>query len=112
MLSCVQFFATPWTVSRHAPLSIGFPRQEYWSGFPFPPPGDVPDPGIEPKFLVSPPSAGDFFFFPFTTEPPEKPKEVLSYENKIITAKSGNYCNQKQIFQCERDLINCFSQTT
>ena len=111
MLSCVQFFATPWTVSRQGPLSIGFPRQEYWSGFPFPPPGDVPDPGIEPKFLVSPPSAGDFFF-PFTTEPTEKPKEMLSYENKIITAKSGNYCQKIQILQCERNLINCFSQTT
>ena len=40
--------ATPWTVARQAPLSVGFPRQEYWSGLPFPPPGDLPDPGIEP----------------------------------------------------------------
>ena len=40
---------TPWTVARQAPLSMGFPRQEYWSGLPFPPPGDLPDPGIEPE---------------------------------------------------------------
>ena len=40
-------FAPPWTVASQAPLSTGFPRQEYWSGLPFPPPGDLPDPGIE-----------------------------------------------------------------
>ena len=40
--------ATPWTVARQAPLSMGFSRQEYWSGLPFPSPGDLPDPGIEP----------------------------------------------------------------
>ena len=39
---------TPWTVARQAPLSMGFSRQEYWSGLPFPSPGDLPDPGIEP----------------------------------------------------------------
>ena len=41
---------TPWTVARQAPLSMGFPRQEYWSGLPFPSPGDLPDPGIEPSY--------------------------------------------------------------
>ena len=46
--------ATPWTVARQAPLSVGFPRQRYWSGLPFPPPGDLPDPGIEPTSPVSP----------------------------------------------------------
>ena len=40
--------ATPWTVARQAPLSVGFFRQEHWSGLPFPSPGDLPDPGIEP----------------------------------------------------------------
>ena len=54
MLSCVRLFATPWTVAHKAPLSIGFSRQEYWSGLPFSPPGDLPDPGIEPGSLVSP----------------------------------------------------------
>ena len=47
-LSCVQLFATPWTATHQAPLSMGFFRQEYWSGFPFPPPGDLPHLGIEP----------------------------------------------------------------
>ena len=46
-LSRVQLSATPWTVARQAPLSMGFSRQENWSGLPFPPPGDLPDPGIE-----------------------------------------------------------------
>ena len=45
--SHVRLFATPWTVAHQAPLSMGFPRQEYWSGFPFLPPGDLPDPGME-----------------------------------------------------------------
>ena len=47
-LSHVRLFATPWTVALQAPLSVGFSRQEYWSGLPFPSPGDLPNPGIEP----------------------------------------------------------------
>ena len=46
-LSRVQLFATPWTVAYQAPPSMGFSRQEYWSGLPFPSPGDLPEPGIE-----------------------------------------------------------------
>ena len=53
MLSRVWCFATLWTIACQAPLSMGFPRQEYWSGFPFPSPGDVPDPGTEPASPVS-----------------------------------------------------------
>ena len=48
LLSCVQLFVTPWTVAYKAPPSMGFSRQEYWSGLPFPSPGDLPDPGMEP----------------------------------------------------------------
>ena len=59
-LRCVQLFATPWTAKRQAPLSIGFYRQEHWSGVPFPPPGDLPDPGVKPVFPGSPPLAGTF----------------------------------------------------
>ena len=62
--SCVRLFATLWTVARQAPLSIGFSgfsRQEYWSGLPSSPPGDLPNPGIEPESLVSPALAGRFF---------------------------------------------------
>ena len=46
--SCLTL-ATPWTVVLQAPLSMGFPKQEYWSGLPFPSPGDLPDPGIKPR---------------------------------------------------------------
>ena len=49
LLSRVQLFATLWTVAPQAPLSMGFSRQEYWSGLPFPSPGDLPEPGIEPR---------------------------------------------------------------
>ena len=52
--SCVQLFATPWTVARQAPLSMGFSRQGYWSGFPCLPPGDFPNLGIELASLTSP----------------------------------------------------------
>ena len=65
-LGCVQIFMTPWIVAHQTPLSMGFSRQEYWSGLPCPPPGDLPDPGIDSVSLVSPTLAGSFF----TTEPP------------------------------------------
>ena len=49
-LSCIQLLAILWPVAYQAPLSMGFSRQEYWSGLPFPSPGDLPDPGIEPRY--------------------------------------------------------------
>ena len=60
-LSCVLLFVTPWPVAHQAPLSLGFSRQEYWSGLPCPPPGDLPDPGIELVSLMSPALTGGFF---------------------------------------------------
>ena len=57
--SCLTL-ATLWTVAHQAPLSWGFSRQEYWSGLPFPPPGDLPHPGIEPLSQASPASTGRF----------------------------------------------------
>ena len=51
---------TPWTVACRAPLSMEFSRQEYWTGLPFPSPGDLPEPGIKPKSLMSPALAGRF----------------------------------------------------
>ena len=48
-LSRIQLFATPWTVTYHTPLSLGFSKQEYWSGLPFPSPEDLPNPGMEPR---------------------------------------------------------------
>ena len=65
LLSRVLLFATPWTVAHQAPLSIGFSRQEHWSVLPFPSPGDLPDPGIEPR---SPALQADAL----TSEPPGK----------------------------------------
>ena len=65
-LSRVRLFATPWTVAYQASLSMGFSRQECWSGLPFPSPGDLPDPGIEPG---SPASEADAL----TSEPAGKP---------------------------------------
>ena len=62
----IQLFAIPWTVACQAPLSMGFPRQEYRSGMAFPPLGELPDPGIE---SMSPTVAGEFL----TIEPPGKP---------------------------------------
>ena len=59
--SHVQLCATLWTVAHQAPLSMGFSRQEYWRGLPCPPPGDLPDPGIEPTSLMSYALAGRFF---------------------------------------------------
>ena len=59
--SCVQLFVTLWTLVHQAPLSMGFSRQEYWSGLPYPPPGDLPNPRIEPASLTSPALAGGFF---------------------------------------------------
>ena len=60
MLSRVQLFAIPWTIACQAPLSTGFSRQEYWSGLSWPPPGDLPNPGIKPASLMSPALAGGF----------------------------------------------------
>ena len=60
--------ATPWTVACQAPLSMGFSRQEYWSGLPFPSPGDLPDPGIEPLSVRSPALASGFITTSITWE--------------------------------------------
>ena len=70
--SVVSYSVTPWTVAYQAPLSMGFFRQECWSGLPFPSPGDLPDPGIEPG---SPELQADAL----PTEPPGKPREVHTH---------------------------------
>ena len=68
-LSCVQLLAVSCAVAHQGPVSMEFSRQEYWSGLPFPPAGDLTDPGLEPVSPASPGLAGRFF----TTEPPGKP---------------------------------------
>ena len=74
-LSHVQLCVTPWTVTRQAPLSIRFPRQEYWNGLPFPPPGDLPNPRIQLKPLTTPALAGRYF----TSKSPGKPQQITKY---------------------------------
>ena len=68
--SRVRLFVTLWTVAHQAPLSLGFSRQEYWSGLPCPSPGDLPDPRIEPTSLMSPALASRFFNTSATWEAP------------------------------------------
>ena len=70
---------TPWTVAHQAPLSMEFSRQEYWSGLPFPPPGDLPYPGIKPMSLTSPALADRFFTTSATWEAP-----TLKYQTEAI----------------------------
>ena len=71
--SVVSDFATPWAVALQGPLSMGFSRQESWSGLPFPPPGELPHPEIELESPATPALAGRFF----TTEPPGEPMKPL-----------------------------------
>ena len=71
--SCVWLFVTLWTVARQAPLSMGYSRQEYWSGLPLPSPGDLPHPGIKPMSLMSPALLVDSL----PTEPPRKPCKCI-----------------------------------
>ena len=59
--SCVRLFATSWIVTQQDPLSMGFSCQEYWTGLLYPPPGDLPNPGIEPRSLLSPTLPSRFF---------------------------------------------------
>ena len=101
--SCVWLFATPWTVAQQAPLSMGFPRQEYWRGLPFPPPGNLPNPGIEPVSPVALALAGRFFISwttleaPFELARPSKKKEkwikVVRTDILILFLNSGERIN-------------------
>ena len=85
VLSCfspVQLCGTLWTVARQVPLSIGFSRQEYWSGLPCPSPGELPDPEMESASLLSPAFVGRFFFFFLPLVLPGKPH--LTYRRNLM----------------------------
>ena len=91
-LSRVRLFATPWTVAHQAPLSMGFSRQEYWSGLPFPSPGDLPgpNPGIEPR---SPAWQADAL----SSEPPGKVQilaPVLSLASHLTFLTLAGFVNE------------------
>ena len=86
---------TPWTVAHQAPPSMGFSRQEYWSGLPFSSPGDLPDPGIEPRSPALQAEA-------LTSEPPGKPQCIY----KILA--NSLYTNEKFSFQIAYTLMKTF----
>ena len=92
MLNCfshIQLFATPWTAAHQTPLSMGLSRQEYWSGLPCPPPGDLPDSGIKPMCLASPALAGGFF----TTSTTQEALYCSSVQFSSVAQSCTTLCN-------------------
>ena len=87
--SVARVFVTLWTVAHQDPLSMGFSRQEYWSGFPCPPPGDLPDPGVKLTSLRSPAFSGRFFTTSATWEAVSK--YSLSYHSRHYAYSGLNY---------------------
>ena len=81
--SHIQLSVTPWTVAQKVPLSVGLSQQESWSGLPFPPPGNLLNPGIDLASLVSPALAGVFF----TTSTPGKPPYIPTPPPKVVYLK-------------------------
>ena len=99
-------FATPWTVARQAPLSLGFSRPEYWTRLPFPSPGDHHNPGTEPVTLVSSALVRGFF----TTEPSGKPKVVRrSWSMSFLTHLPEKRSNSFDGWDWEKELRWCLS---
>ena len=94
--SHVWLFATPWTVTHQATLSMGFSRQGYWSGFPCPPPGDLPNPGIEPASLGSPTLADGFFSTNATWE--AHTRINIEIKKMLRTIKHGKAHGRKRYF--------------
>ena len=110
-LSRVRLFATPWTVAYQSPLSMGFSRQEYWSGLPFPSPGDLPDPGVKPRS-----SALQADTLP--SEPPGKPRAVLVSQKLIRKYREFSYTTYPftNLSMCQMNVPNkwyiCYSWWT
>ena len=94
--SCVQLFATLWTVARKSPLSMGFSRQEYWSGLWCPPPGDLPDPGIEPVSLRSPTLGSRVFIISATWK--ARIIYKLNHMKLLVFDKNYSLCGLRIIF--------------
>ena len=91
LLQCVRLFATPWTVALQAPVSMEFSRQEYWSGLPCPPPGDLPDPGIELVSLKSHALTGRFSTTSTSWEPPILWLRYWKWNEVDISSSSSLY---------------------
>ena len=96
-LSRVRLFVTPWTVAYQAPPSMGSSRQECWSGLPFPSPGDLPDPGIEPR---SPALQADAL----PSEPPGKPYSISSPQKETLASVSSHSPWQPLVYCVSLDL--------
>ena len=90
VLSRVQLFGTPWTGTHQAPLSLGFPRQGYWSGLPFPSLGDLPNPGIDPPFPTSPALQVDSLLL-YHREAQSMVTMTLNLNWKVMTIYSSNF---------------------
>ena len=93
-LSHVWLFVTLWTVACQAPLSMGLSREEYWSGLPWPPPGDLPDPGITAASLLCPALAGRFFTTSATWEVPLHWYSSSKYVMCIKTIPNKKECKK------------------
>ena len=100
LLSRAQHFVAPWTVTRRAPLSMAFSRQEYWSRLPFPTPGDL-DSGAKPVSLIPPALTGEFF----ATMPPGKP--VYSYMCIIYKLYKKRCCSLINVIFYKEDFPIC-----
>ena len=105
MVSDVWLFVTPWSL---APLSLGFSRQECWSGLPFPPPGEHPNPGIEPKSPVSPALASRFF----TSETPGNPHYMLYIPIKSTICLKIHICSFIQEYSLMPSPVVSFRDST
>ena len=97
--SRVQLFVVLWTIARQASLSMGFSRQEYWSGLPFPLPGDLPNPGIKPASLISPALVGRFFT-------PSATWEVRPYIWLLFIKKKSMKINAWRFVQFSRSVVS------
>ena len=98
--SCDRLFTTPWTVAHQAPRSVGFSRQEYWSGLPYPSPGDLHHPGIGPRALTFPAVAG------FTTSAITKSSlPSIRWKGRLCWEFTGRHGGFQQKFLAARALL-------
>ena len=96
--SAIRLFSTPWPVAHQVPLSTEFSKQEFWSKLPFPPPGDLPNSGMEPVSPASPELAGGFFT-------PGKPP--FTYPVTYLSIKKEHYCSITNLIYCSEFLVQC-----
>ena len=97
--SHVQLFLPLWTVASQVPLSMGFSRQEYWSGLPCPPAGDLPNPGTEPANPASPALTGRFFITITTWETPQpSPSKQTKTSHEVRNVSFIEFCSDFEIY--------------